>query len=119
MVDCRVAPIKVLKQVLIVEIENNKDDDEHELFEAIINDSGNNQRCQAPGLVITGLIRGEQVDHSDEPIQNGEQEDHETEDDSHETSQLVAMATYTEAKPYSGHVKAAKNVLAAKAMIQT
>ena len=59
------------------------------------------------------------MDHSDEPIQNGEQEDHETEDDSHETSQLVAMATYTEAKPYSGHVKAAKNILAAKAMIQT
>ena len=44
MVDYRVAPIKVLKQVPIVEIENNEDDDEHELFEAIINNSGNNQR---------------------------------------------------------------------------
>ena len=76
-------------------------------------------QSQAPGLVITGLIRGERVDHSDEPIQNGEQEDHETEDDSHKTSQLVAMATYTEAKPYSGHIKEAKNVLAAKAIIQT
>ncbi|SLM39126.1 hypothetical protein LPUS_09585 [Lasallia pustulata] len=77
------------------------------------------RQSQAPGLVITGLIRGERVDHSDEPIQNGEQEDHETEDDSHKTSQLVAMATYTEAKPYSGHIKEAKNVLAAKAIIQT